>query len=465
MEGSRLINLIATLRKPEIRALRKFLRSPFFNQREDVVQLFQLLTEQPVAPDKETVFAHLYPGQAYDAQQVRYAMSWLLKLIEQYLALQPYLDDRFRMQLATVRAYRERQLPKHFAQSLRQLQQLQENQPLRQAEYYEARFDIQLEQYQFTASQKRLSEHNLQEVSDSLDLAFLAKKLRQACLLRSHQAVYQRDYDFGLLDTVIQYIEERELLSIPALAVYYHCYFALSGREADANFKAFLELLFQQGGLFPAHEARDLYLLALNYCIRRLNEGEENYAREGLSLYKKGLQAGILAPGGNLSRFTYRNVVAMALKEKELEWAEHFIHLYKECLPREHQESMFSFSLARLAYERRQYGQVLEWLQKAEYEDLLLNLAAKTLLLKTYYELGEEELLESHLEAMKVFLRRKEIIGYHRLNYRNIIRYTHQLLRLNSHNRQAAQLLRDKIEVETVLTEKAWLLAQLAVSS
>ena len=62
---------------------------------------------------------------------------------------------------------------------------------------------------------------------------------------------------------------------------------------------------------------------------------------------------------------------------------------------------------------------------------------------------------------MKAFLRRKEIIGYHRRNYRNIIRYTIKLLHLNPHDKAAAQQLRDKIGAEAVLTEKAWLLAQL----
>lgn len=120
-------------------------------------------------PGKERVFAHLYPGQAYDARQVRYAMSWLLKLIEQYLALQPLLEDEPRQKAALLRAYRLRQLPGHFRQSLRAARQQHQNQPLRHAEYFDSEYQLQQEQYQFTAAQKRVREHNLQEVSDSLD--------------------------------------------------------------------------------------------------------------------------------------------------------------------------------------------------------------------------------------------------------------------------------------------------------
>ncbi|MCB0578048.1 MAG: hypothetical protein KDD10_01900, partial [Phaeodactylibacter sp.] len=102
----------------------------------------------------------------------------------------------------------------------------------------------------------------------------------------------------------------------------------------------------------------------------------------------------------------------------------------------------------------------LEYLQRSEYQDLLLNLAAKTLMIKAFYELGEYDTLESHLDAMKVFLRRKDIIGYHRRNYRCIIRYTQKLLHLNRHDREEVEGLRKMIEGEEVLTERAWLLEQ-----
>lgn len=464
MEGSRLLAVLQSLSKKEVRELSRFLRSPFFNQREDVARLFEFIAERvftlKTIPTKEQAFKALYPGRPYDARQARYAMSWLLKAIEQYLALQPWLADERQQKIELARAYREKQLPKHFQQTMQQLSRQQEQQPIRNAEYFEYEYRIQLEQYAFTASRKRLSEHKLQEISDNIDLAFIARKLRQTCFLLSHQAVYKREYDFGLLEEALQFVSKKGLLRIPTIAGYYHCYHALRGIEPEEHFQRFKATLLHQSQLFPADEARDLYLLAINYCIRELNAGREAYAREGLDLYKEGFRTGMLLQEGQLSRFTYRNAVAMALKEGELSWAETFIHEYKGRLPKEQRESMYSFSLARLAYVRRQYGKALEYLQHSEYQDLLLNLAAKTLMLKVFYELEEYDTLESHLEAMKVFLRRKDIIGYHRRNYRNIIRFTQKLLRLNRHDRREVEQLRKLIEAEEVLTERGWLLEQ-----
>ena len=57
----------------------------------------------------------------------------------------------------------------------------------------------------------------LQEISDTLDVTYLADKLRQSCLIHAHQTVYQTDYDIGMLDEVLKYVEQKHFLEIPAI--------------------------------------------------------------------------------------------------------------------------------------------------------------------------------------------------------------------------------------------------------
>jgi hypothetical protein len=99
-------------------------------------------------------------------------------------------------------------------------------------------------------------------------------------------------------------------------------------------------------------------------------------------------------------------------------------------------------------------------LQKAEYRDILLGLAAKVILLKIYYELDEFEVLEAHLNSMKGYLIRKRVLGYHKKNYQNIISYTKKLMILG-YNALEINTLRNTIEQEPILTEKEWFWEQL----
>lgn len=461
MKNSRLLDVLTTLSRKEVSAFSQFIASPYFNQREDLRLFWQYLSLQffqlNIVPEKQAIFQKIYPENNYDAQQIRLLMSLLLKQIERFFACQALLQDAAEMKILQARAYRKRGLVKQFRYIQRDLDRLQNKKPFRDAAYLELQYQIQFEQYQFTSSQKRIDAQNLQEVSDSLDLAFIALKLRNTCLAISHQTVYNVQYEVGLLEDMLSYVREKMLLNVPAIGLYYHCYYALIQPAEERHFMAFKKMIMAYGHQFPAEEIRDLYLLAINYCIKRLNEGHQAFAWEGLELYKEGLQHKVLITNGLISRFSYRNIVAMGLIAEDFTWVASFISDYRSYLPKAHRESMFSFNMARLKYRRKNYTAALQLLQKSEYKDLLLNLAAKTIQLKIYYELEEFDLLHAHLKAMEQFIRRKKVIGYHRTNYLNLIRFVEKLLKLNPFDKEARGQLHSEIEASEVLTEKGWL--------
>ena len=89
-----------------------------------------------------------------------------------------------------------------------------------------------------------------------------------------------------------------------------------------------------------------------------------------------------------------------------------------------------------------------------------INLLAKTLQLKIYYETSEWEVLESHLVSMKTYIRRHARIAYQRDNYLRILFYVKQLMQLDRSRPEAVAKLYERIEAEPSLTEKEWLLGQ-----
>src|SRR5690606_33157843 len=191
--------------------------------------------------------------------------------------------------------------------------------------------------------------------------------------------------DAGREEELIAFAERPEFAALPVIAVYLHCYRMLRFPAEEAHFQSFKSLLLDQSGRFSEEEMHGLFILAINYCIRRLNAGGDRYFREAFDLYREGLNKEYLLEDGILTRFTYHNIVAIGLRLGELEWVRYFIGEYKNRLEKPYRESAFSYNLARLEYASGHHGYVLELLQKANYRDPLLNLAAKTLLLKTYY--------------------------------------------------------------------------------
>ena len=90
MQRSKLISLLKTLSKNEIRWFKDYIYSPYFNKEKVLMKLADHLAKyHPEYDDeginKEKVFAFLYPGKKYNDALMRNMISDLLKLANGFL--------------------------------------------------------------------------------------------------------------------------------------------------------------------------------------------------------------------------------------------------------------------------------------------------------------------------------------------------------------------------------------------
>lgn len=457
MEKTLLWEAFFALSPAEVREFGKFVRSPFFNTRASLVDWFDYLVDCLTNP--QALLA--VPPQFGTGQNQRLAQSALLALLEKYLLYKEIFQEEARGKIRLAAAYRKRPLSRHFQITLREARQSLEKQPWRHADYYHNLHLAEWEQYQFDTTQKRTESLNIQATSDHMDTAFIARKLRLACLAVSHQAVYKTHYQIGLLDSVLEASEQMQ--DVPAVGLYFHCYRFLTEpfEQGEVHFSHFNQMLATGANAFPKEELRTLYLLAINFGIKKLNESRPGWLQATLSLYKAALDLDLLLENGQISRFAFTNMVAIAIRAGEADWAEHFILEYSPKLERSWRDATASLSLARVAYARKDFESALMQLQRSDYKDTINNMIAKIYQLKIYYETDEHDLLESHLASLKNYVRRHTAIGYHRTNYTRIIYFTEQLMALRFNNAKAVAALREKIRNEKILTEKEWFLEML----
>ncbi len=211
----------------------------------------------------------------------------------------------------------------------------------------------------------------------------------------------------------------------------------------------------------PEEELHSLHFLAINFCIQRFNRGEERYLNEVFGLYQHGLQQGILLIQDQLSRFAFANIAGIAIRLGEFDWTENFIEQFSPKIERQHRRNYRDFILAKLHYARRDLDRAQRLLQNVEYEDVFLNLDAKVLLLKIYFENDEMEVLDSFISAFQRFLQRKKGLGYHRENYLSTFLFARRLISLNPFDKEEKEALKIEIENTKALGEKEWLLGRL----
>lgn len=459
-----------SLSRKEIREVNKWLQSPAHNQREDVVRLFDFLNKhlgdgtQDESVEKNRAWKAVFPGEAYDDARMRQVMYFLLKALEEYLVYSDYALDPVQFNLALVKIYRQRKLDKAYRQAHRAGANHLEDQPLRNGYYLMHRFHLEEEEYYYRMGISQNAPVNLQETSDALEKWFAAEKLRISNSMLAHHNVYQKaNYDQGLLEQTLSYSTDHKLISEPAVKVYYFAYMAITHPSEEKYFDQFEELIHDEcEKLFSASEVLNLYRAALNYCTAKVNQGNLDYCRRALKFYRRGLETEILIENNHITRYTFGNAVAFAIKIGEYGWAEQFIEQFQHYLEEKERQSIVNFNQSRVYYEKGDYNKAQRLLTRFEYDDMLLNIIAKTMLLKIYYEQGELDAFESLLESMRIYLQRKEALDPTRkAAYKNMISLMKKLLNHNPYSKAQTERLRATVEATQPLMEKDWLLKQL----
>ena len=389
-------------------------------------------------------------------------MHFFLKSLEEFLVYRELQDDEMHAKAILAKVFRKRRIFKSFEKNLKSAIQVQEKQTFRNSNFHQNDYLIRQEAVRFYALQSRNQNIDFQGLSDSLDVYYLADKLRQSMLLISHQTVYKKTYNLGMLDQVLQFLqEEKNFLKIPAIGMYYYALKCATDREEPSHFLNFKNEIEQNSQYFPHFEVRDLYLAAINYCINRYNNGKQEYLRELFQLYQNGITRNVLMDDGIISRFTFQNLVASGTKLKEYEWVSNFILEYQNRLDIKHRENIVHYSQSFLNFEMGNYEEAMKLLNQVEYDDILMNLSGKTMLVRMFYELGYDDALDSLVTSTKAYIQRKKVIGYHKTNYSNLLKFISKISKINPYDKREKLKLYDKVKSVNPVAEKKWLLKQI----
>jgi len=462
-----LFRLWFSLSAKELTNFGEYLNLKSFNRKAELREIYVRLVGQ--TPNelrnitRKNLYQILFPKRPFDDQHLRNTCFKLQQLLQKFLVIQKIDLKQFSEQNTVLEIFRERDLDDLFQQQLRKMKTSQERQPVRDFVYYQRQFNLLDTEDSYTALQLRSQPTHFQEADLALEYYFILRKLRQACNLLGHQNLYAVDYDFGLLNQVLKYMEEKKLDQIPVLNLYYNCYYSLAKPEEDLYFFKFRDLLSEQEQQLSLTEKGELYLRLLNQYIRRINQGQNQYLEAVFEVYQSGIARGYLMEGQYLSRFIYRNAIFSGLKLERFDEVFEFIHQYKNRLDKNYRDSTFYFCLTRYHYAIGDFDTAVGLLEQYDYKDLISNLAAKTMLAKIYYERQELSVLEYFLISFTGYIKRKKGLGYHRTSFLNFISILKKMTRLADYDKDKRKKLIEKVTSMNPLTERNWLLEKLKV--
>jgi len=461
MESSKLIGLLKTFDKAEIKKLSDFVDSPYFNKNKEVVKLYAYIKlYAPHFPPKriqrQVVFKTVFKNKPYDDKKMRRLMSALLKLAEQFVGLQKYQSSPGISNYYEMSSFIDRELDKHHEYNYKKAQQTLEASSLRNADYYYQKYLLaDTMSQQFFNKKIRRYDQSLQDTSDFFDVYFLSKKLIYSCEMINRNKIISKAYKPKFLKEIQLFLNRYPLHSVPFIHIYYNIFMMLTSKEGTTYFQTLKKLLNDYEDHFLVKETREMFSHALNYSIRRLNQGNQPYLEESFNLCRYGIEKGLMTDNNYLSPWAYKNVIKMGLMLSKYDWVKEFIETQTNDLAPNFRQNALHFNLADLYYSTKDFDQAQYHLNQFEYSDIYIAIDSKILLMKIYYESNEHDTLFSALAAFKQFIIRNKILSAIAIKkYKNFLFALNLLVKLEQ---KAVTECKQFLNSDEPIAERNWL--------
>jgi len=462
---SNLYQLFSSLAPHELKELEKAVQSPFFNYRPEEVRLFNYLLKtkkrKAGTVTAEAAVKYVFEGKKATLAQLRHVMTYLTRIITRYLAIAEMEAGVVEQKLLLNRALRKRNLARQFAASYTETGRYLEEEAELNPELYYHKFQLHTGYYIHSITNRRAQNQNLQQLPADLDTFYVIQKLKHACNLLSYKNVFKLPQADTQIDETMALVLQKKLQANPLINLLYHNYLCLSEPDNETYFYQLKNLLLNHTQRIDTRELRDIFTLAINYCIKRLNTGGKKYYEEVFDIYVAGLQLAVFEEQGQLSPFTYKNISAIAIGLKKYKWVADFLEAYRTKLNAEVRDGFYAYCMARYYFATGNYNKVQQLLQEVEIKEQFTDLDARVLLIKTYFEQDEFGLLDYSINNLKQQLKRKKLQTYHQTVYSNFARYISRVLHLRPYDKKARAALRGKINATNAMAEKEWLLGKI----
>lgn len=454
------LELVDKLQPSEWDELKRFIDFNSPRIRKDVYRVLDILknySPKTVQFTRKEIHDQLYPQSKFNDKTIRYLLTDLNRLIFDYLGYKQLSSNQYQGQLLLLQELSDRKCHRSFEKKYNQ--ELKKLDSSRRADtdrlYYKYRLHSLKAKSELESGQR--SSDVFEESSLYLDNYFVAKKLQISAEKINLNFILKKDWSDPFLSNILEQIDQGLFDSSPYIRLYRLIIKSLTDQDNETVFEQLKAQVPQSIDQLSLSELADLYQYLLNYCIRRINAGRLNFQDELLSVYRSALEHGALFTDGRISQWDFKNVVTIALRTKQIDYAREFIYTYKPSLPADQRTNAIAYNLANLHFAEGDYRGAIKQLQMVDLDDVFYRLDARSILLKSYYELDDTDALYYHGTAFRSFLNRnRKISDIQRKLFLNLIKHTLSLTKLGA-DRSRLKLIEKGIQENPNVADLSWL--------
>ncbi len=420
MKTSKLWEHYCGLSSSEIKQVKLFLESPFFNKDQKVRELFSLLHKYEARIEQEKadigfIYKKLFPKDKKQVDwKIREKMSDLVKLLQQYFCTKVQIDDAEQQTELLDIAYRTRKMDRLYFKSIdKQLKEL-EKQPIRDETYHFMALQLNKKLFDHPNTSKFSGKRIydlMVNIHYSLDQYYILSKLREYTETIVREYVLGETYTLNFVEEILAFLSQPENKENLHPQVYIELFRLLKTDQLDLKsfHKIKQKVLSYLDTLSPRNQSSQINFLIV---IARLSFKPEIQAIEIHNLQWIGVERGIYIEDGYFAITKFNNIVDSGCTLKKFDKTRKFIEKHVKYLSNDDsiRANISRLYYAYLAVGEKNYDEAIHLLEKLEIEDYSFFIRKQILYIKCLYEkFGRDgiELITKQSEKYKIFLHRK----------------------------------------------------------
>ncbi len=423
MQNTRLIKLLLSFSRADIKKFRDFVRSPFYNKNQRVMRFADHILEfhpefSRPGLEEEKVFRKLFPGEKYEYQKMKNLLSDLLTLAYNYLRTKPVYFTGFIPEInLTVNLRSLRALDLH-EKALAAAEKKLESGSVRDGVYLHNKFLLADQRQILNTIRKPNSNEGFEETFSAQFELSLLNLLKQYTMMKHVSIENSKKYPMKMYDEVMGYIKRNCDFENITLKLYR--LIALLLEEKSEEYYTDLKKIYMES--YDSLDEEDSYmaLFYLNsFCAEKYNNlAEKKYIYELRDLFKQAFSKDAVA----LGTFHYPDFIHYAkifIRADDLETARRFIAAYSGKIDPIHRDSAMNYVNALMNYRQGNFDKALYCISKVNFPSFIMKLQVKLTHLQLLVETKNYEEARAAIHSFKQFLSRETTINS---VYKTIIR-------------------------------------------
>lgn len=410
---------------------------------------------------RQQIHEKIFGSNPFDDKKIRYLLSDLHAQALQYIGYLESRRDQHGFNTHISEGLAKRNCSRSYSAHLNNQKKKLKTQSGLSPNAYFGQYRLGMIEAEWQLTHGTRSAGEMDDVLEHLDRFYLVKKLQLCCEALNVSNVLDKQQELFMLDELIWQIHNSSFSEIPHIAIYLKIIDTLRQPDDESHFSRLTSLLQAHGDRIEQDDLREMYHYVLNYSIKMINQGDPVHREVLLDNYKQMMAKKILIQDGQVSQWTYKNVVTICLRQNELAFANTFIHTYRKFLSADIRENAFQYNVSHLLFAKGQYKEAIAGLQKVDLDDVYYRLDARSILLKSFYELNDIDALFYQASSFRMFIRRnKSISAYQKRVYLNLIKITLALVRAGT-NRTRLKRVRARIQRDSRNADLQWVESKL----